>query len=323
MMIIKKQLVKIYNNWKRIADSVNVGLYTNWRTLKYTQIKKSDAKVLTSLSVSTHIVEKGLTMPQRSLGFGLPRINAMVEMLLSNTHLMDNQQYQYALTVLQEYEALHKDQQYEIPKETAEGFSKLKLFLKGQYFTPQYEFTRDEFFGKKSSDFPVFAHSRHSLRNLTEAAPVDDIVKAIDLAKTAPSACNRQATKVHVYSDYAKVQQILTLQNGNRGFGHLVSQLLLITFDTSVLGLREQNDGFINAGLFTMNLSYALHYYSIGSCMLNWSVTAGKDKQLRKVSDIPDNETIAVVMIVGIPPKKFMVAKSERKETSKYYTLHS
>lgn len=320
--MIKKLLLKVYNNWIRISDSIKVGAYTTRRTLKYTQRRRSEAEVLTSLSVSTHIVEKGLTMPQRHLGFGLPRISIMIDILLSNTQLKDEQQYQYAISVLKEYDILHKLQNFEIPEEIAISFTKLWPLFNGQIFSPQYKFTKDEFFSQKNADFPTFAHSRHSLRNLPKAAPVDDIIKAIELAKTAPSACNRQATKVHIYSDLHKVREILSLQNGNRGFGHLVKQILLITFDVSVLGLREQNDGFSNAGMFTMNLCFALHYYSIGSCILNWSVTAKKDKIMRSVANIPDNETIALVMIVGIPPKEFMVAKSERKETLKYYVVH-
>lgn len=130
-----------------------------------------------------------------------------------------------------------------------------------------------------NSNFKDFSASRHSIRDFAGEIPVARIVDAIDIAKNAPSACNRQPSRVHVVVDKNLIAQCLSLQNGNRGFGNLVNKLLVITGDlSSVLGAQEFFDLNTNVGIFIMNLSYALHYNKVAHCILNWYVLPKEDK---------------------------------------------
>ena len=91
--------------------------------------------------------------------------------------------------------------------------------------------------------------------------------------------------------------------------------MLVVTADLS--GLRwheERNDLYTNAGIFIMNLSYALHYKHIGSCILNWSVNKKKDLTARKVLMLPESETIVAVLAIGALPEEVKIAASPRKE---------
>ena len=169
------------------------------------------------------------------------------------------------------------------------------------------------FFSSNEDPFLSFAASRHSVRNFKGSASIKQINDSIELALTAPSACNRQAVKCHIFNDKEMVKKVITCQNGNRGFGHLIPQLCVITVDLRMIGVNEQNDIYFNAGLFAMNLSYAFHYNKIGSCMLNWSVTPNKDRKLKKIASIPKPESVVVIMAFGIPADELEIARSNKK----------
>ena len=71
-----------------------------------------------------------------------------------------------------------------------------------------------------------------------------------------------------------------------------------------------------------MNLSYALYYKKIASCILNWSVLPKDDKALRRIADIPNEETIVLIMLLGKTPEKFKIAVSKRQNLTEYFIKH-
>lgn len=150
-----------------------------------------------------------------------------------------------------------------------------------------------------------------------------ELIDAIKLAQTAPSACNRQPTNVHIITDYSMIQQCLSMQNGNRGFGDLADKLLIITGDLqTVLGAQEFFDLNTNVGIFIMNLSYALYYHQIGHCILNWYAMPNIDRSLRKITKIPKEENIVAFIVCGYVPDKFKVAVSPRFKVEDIVTIH-
>jgi len=91
------------------------------------------------------------------------------------------------------------------------------------------------------------------------------------------------------------MNKVFELQNGNRGFGHLGSAVLVFTTDLSVFqDTYERNEMYLNSGMFSMSLMYALHNHEIGSCALNWSVPISKDLALKKLLNIPSCEKITL-----------------------------
>lgn len=140
------------------------------------------------------------------------------------------------------------------------------------------------------------------------------IEKAAALAQTAPSVCNRQSGVVFVTQDPAKIARFLSFQDGCRGFSDQVGTLLIVTarLDT-FLTSGERYQAWIDGGLFAMTLIWALHSLGLGSCCLNWSADAGRDKALRAASGLPDDHTIIMMLAVGTVPETFRVAQSPRR----------
>ena len=78
--------------------------------------------------------------------------------------------------------------------------------------------TKDDF-----EAFSLIAHSRHSVRNYSSRTISEEIIaKAVELAQTAPSACNRQATKIYAITSTSKINAI---RNGMVASEHLASQV--------------------------------------------------------------------------------------------------
>ena len=64
-----------------------------------------------------------------------------------------------------------------------------------------------------------------------------------------------------------------------------------------------------------MNLCYSFHYYEIASCMLNWAAPPKRDKNLRKILNIPNYESITVLIGFGIPSDEINIARSDKKSS--------
>jgi len=165
--------------------------------------------------------------------------------------------------------------------------------------------------------FQRFFRFRHSLRNFDPSRPADPaaIERAIDLARHAPSVCNRQTWRVHTFNG-DKVQQILALQNGNCGFGHTIPTLLIITSDLRYFtGVEERYQPWIEGGIYSMALILALHSSDIASIPLNWSVLPKTDNKLHQNAYIPDYECVTTLIGCGYPLKKSLSPISARTQT--------
>lgn len=298
--------------------------------VKYSRALVTEGKdrLLSQISLCTHIVEKGLTMPEMRQGFG--QENILKLMMLCNTwkqsyDITDPFFFQAVQTIL-EYNELHQKINY---KFTEPFRSELESFVNDNNniaASKQPLFDGfSQFFSKNEEAFPIFSSSRHTIRHFSnEDVPLQTLSDAIELAQNAPSSCNRQTARVHIVTNKTDIADILALQNGNRGFGHLVNKLLIITYDSSCYGsVKERHLGYIDSGIFIMNLLYALHYYRIGACSLNWCDSPKEDSKLRSIIPIKESETIVLFIACGMVPNiPFPVAKSHKNDGKYITTVH-
>lgn len=294
-------------------ELINLGFYTTFRTLKYSSLKNNTEAWKASMRVSCHIIEKGLTMPEKRLGFGQDRVIIISNEVLANKQYKELPEIEIAVGIIKEYNNLHEDYSYKLPNKIQGLIDEVVKLYPEFKKLEQIKISRETYFSAKEDVFSKFAASRRSVRNFSKKATDKQIRDSVELALTAPSACNRQAFKCHVFNNEEKVKEILSHQNGNRGFGHLIPQVCVLTVDLRMIGKNEQNDIYFNAGLFAMNLCYSFHYNEVGTCMLNWSVTPKKDKKFRKVVNIPKQESITVIIGFGIPKKQIEIARSDKK----------
>lgn len=311
----------------RYIRTLRCFIYDMNKYYKYSvDIDDSDeSKALSHIMMKTHVVEKGLTMPNMKFGFGQQRILDLLKMLEQYmiNYGTSNPRIYYSIGVLKDYSNIH----YKRKETLSEDFiSKLEIFLnqvKDVEVVKQSTILKDNYF-RDYSNFIEFSNSRHSVRNFTkEKVDLESLLDAVEMCKNSPSACNRQSVRVHIYQDYDTVQKILKIQGGNRGFGNLVSNLAIITYDmSSYFEGIERNAGFVDGGIYSMNLLYFLHELKLGACILNTSTNINKDKNLRKVTEIPNNEEFVSMIAIGIIPDKFKIALSRRDSINFIVKVH-
>lgn len=277
---------------------------------------------LSSLMIMSHVLEKGITMPDRHLGFGYDRVRKIIKAcdLAISDYSPNHVEIQSTLKDLEQYLQIHESSQYQLPVDIYNNIIDL-LKYKEIDTLPCYESTPEDFF-KVTKNFYEFAHSRHSIRwYANEEINKDDLMKAIELAQTAPSACNRQSTRIYVIGTSAKKEAVLRLQNGNRGFGYLADKILLITSEMKCWSYKTRTSAYLDAGIFTQNMLYALHFYKMCACTLNAHLTIKQRRELQKTVGFSDSEIPVVFISIGKAPAHFMVAGSQRLQTEQICTF--
>lgn len=282
---------------------------------------KTEEQILGLLTYYYHVIEKGLTMPTPRLGFGKERIELIIDLCskyLDADFPVCNPRFIHAIGVLNEYILFHKNRNFELSENLIKKINDISKKVSIYETTKQMDVTNEEFFKDVESSFLHFSRSRHTVRDYSDKEiPITILHECINIAQTSPSACNRQPNRVYIVKDKQKIESILQLQNGNRGFGYLANNILIITSDLAVFrDTAERNDAFLNAGMYAMTLMNALHFYKIGSCALNWSVSPQKDILLHKEIGISRNERICLIISCGYPPQNFKVALSPKRDWS-------
>ncbi len=280
----------------------------------------NERSTLAGLMVTSHVLEKGITMPERRLGFGYERVREIIQKNKSaiKTYTENHIEIQASLKDLEQYLQMHETEGFNLPDDIVNGIKDL-LKYKHTDTVSCFESTPEQLF-RETKDFREFANSRHTVRWYSDKKIDKEVlIKAIKLAQTAPSACNRQSSKVYVIDSDEKKTEVLKLQNGNRGFGHLADKILLITSDMKCWSYNNRSMAYIDGGIFTQNLLYALHYYKICACTLNAGMTIKGRKRLRKIVGLSPSEIPIVFISIGIAPDHFMVAGSQRINVEDIY----
>lgn len=263
-----------------------------------------------------HVIEKGLTMPETRLGFGRVNLMSLIENCIRyiNKYGVNDSQVKHAIAVIFEYNVFHRNEKYELDSELMQKIGQLEVLATNINPSLQNACTKDSYFQNIHASFPDFSQSRRSVRNYTEEdIPVIEIEKSVELARNAPSACNRQSIRTYLYTNKEQIKKILDVQGANRGFGHLTNKLIIVVSDIQAYhGLHERNSGYVDGGIFTMNLLYALHYHKIATCTLNCSFSISKEQKIRKLCGIKKSEICVTMITCGYVPDQFKSATSER-----------
>ena len=331
-----KKMARYIADFKRnrnLLNALNEGftfsLYLNHYKLseKYTNCRlDAPEKMLSEMVISYHSIEKGLAMNGMRLGFGQPKMKKLVA--LCNEYLNANGDYPTRLLdtigVIAEYDQLHKKNGYALNKETQNEIDSLLLRINREV-SPSHtqQMTADRYFGCSDSNFGDFSVSRHSVRDFTgDPIPEETMNAVFQLAQKAPSACNRQSVRVYAVYDEQKRRKLVDLQNHERGFADRANPLLVITTELQDWGFGEQwFGGYLDSGIYLMNLLYALHYHKVAAVPLNWYADAIANKEIHTLLNIPDSQVVVAFVGCGFPINEFKLVTSKRRNANEIVTV--
>lgn len=266
-----------------------------------------------------HAIEKGLIHDDLRLGFGVKRISELLRLLnIWKDRNIDtsDKRYQAGISVLERYIEVHEMNNFNV-----DNLKKQVISLKGEtnikVTAGEITLKKEDILSNAKGDFYKFSYSRHSIRDFSnEKISLKKLEEAVTLAGNAPSACNRQSSKVYLIQDEDTIGETLKIQNGIQGMAKNISALLLVTADNQYFGsLNERNQSFIDGGIFTMNLLYSLTYYDIANCVLNADLNTKSETKIKKLFNVSNREDLIAFIAIGSYPDEFKVPVSTRDTT--------
>ena len=273
----------------------------------------------TRIRLLTHAIEKGLSLPNCRKGFGREKILELIELCdqYERASLQKDQQaVEQAYGVVKAYIAFHRDDESDLSFIPQEAYNRA---LKSSFEAGTKVLKGDI----DPSLFKRVAEHRHSLRYFS-SAPVSsqDIEAAVALAQTAPSACNRQPVHVYAVTSSEKIKQIIDFHGGIRSLVN-PSVIFVITADRALYQSEyERNTVYVDGGIFTMNMLYALDSVGIASCPAIWGNIPESDERLRSIVGISRFHTIINLIVGGYyPDGSYKVAASTRREMKQILSI--
>lgn len=275
--------------------------------------------------IEAHTIEKGLSLPNPKPLFGKDKVRFVMAALSRYDIRHSPVPAHMSLGALQAYANFHARLGLSDPL-----LDEIASYLKAwedRLPKPWKGGTRDySFNGQPPGDLPQLMASRSSIRTM-RVAPLDPdrIVEAISLAQLAPSQCNRQSTRVHTYQDPARIQELLALQGGSRGFADHVGNLFVVSSEICAWGgPGQRNQAYVDGALFAMCLMFACRSMGWGACPLNLAIDHKTESAIRRVGGIPAGERLILMIAFGEPiAPQTRVAFSPRRPAAEIATLHA
>jgi len=316
--------------WYLISNFYNdYQLYKKYATaFSKKDLKNKEADLI----LNYHSLEKGMLFKQMKSGFAKNRILNLHKILnekdiISNIH---RSQIKVGYQVICKYYELHQAKNLDISDFYTEAqYEFYKSVLQKNYddcFSGIYSWSKNDFYQDvQSKGFADFAKSRQSIRNFTDEKISHERIKnAIEIANTAPSVCNRQASNVYLIEDKNKIDKLLEVQGGFVGYTKNVQQLLIVTNDRKFYyTVGERNQFYIDGGIYLLNLLYALHYLKIANCPANWGKTKEDEERLKPIINIPESEKIICFVPIGEAAENFNTTLSKRRFISETLILNN
>lgn len=307
-------------------------LYEYWRfasNCARAKMSKKSEKLLSDILMTSHALEKGLSIQNKKKGFGVLKLRTLVRGL---NRYVDKYGYSdrilIPLSVVNHYLIFQENDGYmdEMLTRSKQDFEYLlakinktkdDLSKGGSFFL-----TKETMLSLRNSNFADLCNGRYSFRHFSKEHVSDEILtKALDIAKKSPSACNRQAYRIHIYDGKQK-DDVLYTQGGARSFHKEASRAIIVTADMERYFLSEVHLGYVDGSLFAMSLIYALTYLGVASIPLTICQPQKVLKKFASDFGIPANEYPVIVIAVGHYPDKAEIAKSERYPVQDFTTFH-
>lgn len=166
---------------------------------------------------------------------------------------------------------------------------------------------------------------RRSIRKYKDEIVSKEVMKEIvDVAKFAPSWANYQIARYNLITDNAIIRKIA--EKGVNGFSYNINTLknakniAVISFVQGKSGkLDLDKDGYttsklnqwemFDAGIACQTFCLASHEKGLGTCIFG----VIDDIEISKILNLPDDETVAVVVTYGYPDEE--ISSTPRKST--------
>ena len=297
------------NEFSREHNAVIKGKVKYIRSLK--KIDNSSA----FLRRNIHRIEKGLIMKPRRNVFGEKYILETVQTLslAIRQNKIDVEEKKWALDVLEEY--------FKYIVETDTILKAKNLFncfsvsdSKDRKYIP---FTYESNFNYEYSyqDLKKLFLKRKSVRWYnSKEVPFELLEKAIEIAKLAPSACNRLPYSFYISESKKSAVQIAKCAGGTFGWAENIPCIIAVIGDLSAYqGEIDRHLIYIDSSLATMQLILALETLGLSSCAINWPDRSQPEKRIKELLKLEKHQRPIMLLSVGYASMNDGIPYSKKK----------
>lgn len=324
-LYIKNRTKGVVFGRTRLGEIAN-SIYDNYIFLKYSfsvnhlRTKQNYESYLTK---QYHIIEKGLSLPNPRKNFGKPKI---IELINKSEEYINQFGDDKLIGTIRQCLTEYKIKNNELKDIDFNFYTKLNNFITIGSFKSNggtKEINKNYIKEITNINYEEFVKTRVSVRDFDDLkVDIKDVIEAVEIARHAPSVCNRQGWKLHFYNDRETMNTLLQYQGGNGGFTESIKALFIITTDTESFTNLEKNQVFVDGGLFSMNLLLALHSKGIGACCLNTCFPFTTELKVKKTGKIKSSERLIMMVGIGYLKDEFKCAYSIKKEVDEILVQH-
>lgn len=144
--------------------------------------------------------------------------------------------------------------------------------------------------------------------------PKQSVLRAVELAATAPSACNRLPYRWLVELNPEEAGLIAACAGGTAGFAHQVPAIAVLVGDLSAFSeARDRHLIYIDASLAAMQFMLALESMGLSSCPINWPDMRSSDRKLAHFVSVERFEKVVMMIAIGVAKEDAKVPFSAKK----------
>lgn len=294
------RIARVFQIFTECANDVWLFLRHNG----FSPFEARDRRLAYKTVIEAHTIEKGLALPVPRPHFGRDKIRALLDMNASWSPAVGDLSRSMLLGALRDYRTTFAD----VPSPDPSLARSIDAFLDtSETASARGGFRKDIGRIVKRDDFAIdFLERRFSARDFGPQSLDDGQIDAVvSLAQRAPSQCNRQSVRLHVYRDRMRIARLLELQGGARGFVETVPTLFVVTSEiTAWGGPQQRNQPYVDGGIYTMMMLLALDAHGFVSCPLNLAITNRTERAIKSAGNIPARERLVVMIAAGSPPTR-------------------
>ena len=303
--------------FRRENHAVLLGTYMNFKEGEL--LRKSASE----LARSIHRLEKGISMRHRKKIFAQQYIAETVAYYGSTLNgymkgeAVSFNRLKWAHDVLEQY--------FEITEETEQTQTYRKIF-KNLPSVARFRQHEEKWIPYKRKTMPVspvtyemfmeLAKQRRSTRwFLPKPVPRELIDKAIEAAELSPSDCNRSPCEFLIFDDPEAAAHIASIPKGTRGFADNIPLIISVIGKLNAYSNEGSRHGiYLDTGLQSMSLMFALETLGLSSCPLNWPDVERMEKTMENTLGLEAHERVTMFIGVGYPDPEGFIPYSAKKE---------
>lgn len=320
---IKNRIIDFYNRSRQF-----IAFFSDFRILVLKKDSNAKEQKRTKIMLIMHSLEKGMSFTDTKRVFGTEKARHLCKLLNEFIKIYGRDDVCIiAINILHEYmsnkySTQNADTRKDIENLLVNNKDVIKNGLAGvKWISEPPIFNKEEIL--------AFYNSRSSVRSFSESEVTNtEILSAMKIAETTPTACNRQTCRVHIFRNENVMKKILDNQLGGQNWCENAKVLFVITSDNNYFdGGYERFQCFIDGGLYAMNFVMGLHLNHIATCFKMYVREPKRDVEFKKICHIPEYEVPIVLVLAGhyknepvCSPKSLRVGNLPFDETGKVIT---